>query len=139
MTVEPRRAALVAVALAEVGAVIGATTAWSYLVGRTLLWDGPLGAQALLGAGVWALLVGAPLGAVLAPLLGLTVLRRAPLRRALGLPALGALVGLAVGALASGARATAPILPIAEFSWGLGLLVGVMVARANLPGARAAR
>ena len=127
MRIDVGRAAVATIALAEVGALIGVSLAWLYLVGRTLLWEGALDLKALLGAGVWAMWVGLPLGALAAPLLGLTVLRRTPLKRALGLPTAGALLGLAASALFHHGAAL-PIPGLTLLLLVLGLLVGVLMA-----------
>ncbi len=149
MRVHPGRAALAAVGLAEVGAVVGALVAWLFVVGWALLpdWLSPPGVavspgalrNALLGAAVWAGLVGAPAGALALPLLGLTVLRRVPLGRAVGLPALGALLGLALSVRLSPGPSAGLAVPASVPALAtLGLLAGAAAARAGrgraLPG-----
>ena len=94
MRIHLGRAALVTIALAELGAVVGTGACWLFLTGWALSRYGPLPSNAMLGALVWAGMVGAPAGAVALPLLGLTFLRKQPLSRALGFPVLGALLGL---------------------------------------------
>lgn len=59
MRIHSDRAALAVAALAELGAVLGALLCWLFLLGRTLLWDGPLGANELLGGAIAAILIGA--------------------------------------------------------------------------------
>jgi hypothetical protein len=130
MRIHPGRAVAATIALAEGGGLVGALLAWLYLVGRTLLWEGPFDMNGLLGAGLWAILVGLPLGALAVPLLGLTILRRTPLKRALGLPAAGALSGLVAGAaLHRGTALPVPVLTMVLL--GVGTLLGAIVARAS--------
>src|SRR5689334_18465163 len=92
------RIAFTAIILAEFGALLGTLLAWCYLIGRTWVWEASVAGQGLLGAAMWALFIGFPLGGFLAPMLGLTVLRRAPLWRVLTFPSVGAATGLALGA-----------------------------------------
>jgi hypothetical protein len=133
MRIHPGRAALAALALAELGAVAGAGLAWAFLVGWLLLRYGAPTlaglATASAGAALWALFLGAPAGAVLLPLLGFTVLRRVPLGRALGYALGGALAGL----LAAAALVPrGPMWPVPALLPALalaGILSGVVAAR----------
>jgi hypothetical protein len=82
-------------------------------------------------------MVGAPVGAIALPLLGLTMLRRAPLGRALGLSLAGALVGLLLAALLVPAGGVWPVPALVPaFGFG-GLLAGAAAAR--VPSLRLAR
>ncbi len=75
--------------------------------------------------------MGAPAGAVALPVLGLTVLRRVPLGRALGLPVLGAAPGLAAAALlAPGPASTVGLPAVVPALAAGGVLVGAAAARA---------
>ena len=125
------RTALTAIILAEIGAGLGALLAWGYLVGRTWVWEAPVTGQGLLGAALWALSVGVPLGGLLAPTLGLTVLRRAPLWRVLTFPAVGAMAGLALGAWWHRGSAL-PVPPLISLLLAGGLVAGVVLARLGI-------
>jgi uncharacterized membrane protein len=137
MAVHPGRLALVVLALAEIGALVGALVCAVFLLSWAVLVAGtpPLHVlgQVLAGTLVWAGMVGAPVGAVALPLLGLTVLRRVPLGRALALPFVGALAGVLVAALLLPAGAVWPVpalVPALGFS---GLFAGAVAARVDVP------
>jgi hypothetical protein len=137
MRIHVGRAALTALALAELGAVAGAGLTALFLAAWLALRYGvpslaepgaALGAT-LPGAALWALLVGAPAGAVLLPLLGFTLLRRVPLGRALGYALGGALAGLLAAAVL---MPRGPIWPVPAQLPALalaGLFVGAVAAR----------
>jgi len=95
------RIAAVTAGLAAAGALVGGACAPLALAALLVAMKarGALGDGALyLSAG----LVGAGIGAVGAPTVAWTLLRRVPLGRAIGVTALGAAVGAALGAVAHG-------------------------------------
>lgn len=132
MRIHLGKAGLALVGLAEVGAVVGAGLAWCYLVAHSRLVGGawPLTEP---GAVLWALVFGAPVGAVVLPLLAATVLRRVPIGRAVGLTAAGTACGLAVAAVAVQPVAPGAIPPLVPTLLpalaGAGTLLGAWAAR----------
>jgi hypothetical protein len=131
MRIRPAQAAFAAAALAEVGAVAGTLVCALFFTGWAAFsyGFGTLQRNDLLGIALWALLVGVPFGAIATPLLGLSVLRRAPLWRAILLPVVGAFVGLAIGATFSPRPAMLPVPAlVVSFAAG-GLIAGSIVAR----------
>jgi hypothetical protein len=90
MRVSVRRVVLVTLGLSVVGAICGALLGGLALFAEVLPME-VVGAGAVIGAGF---------GAVLAPLVGWVFLRRVSLSRAIRETALGALLGIGVGAIA---------------------------------------
>jgi len=129
MRVHPGRALFMTVALAESGAVIGACLCWLGFTSWALMVHGTgvLTPSSLVGITMWALVVGAPLGALAAPLMGLSVLRRAPLWRVLLVPVVGALAGLTLGLLLSPGVARLPLRPLAIVLAAGGMVAGSAV------------
>jgi hypothetical protein len=129
MRIHLGRAALAAVVLAELGAITGALLCWLFFAGWAFLSYGPLDRNALLSIALWAMMVGLPLGAVAAPALGFSVLRRTPLGRALGFPIAGALLGLATAAVFSPGPALLPLSALVPALAAGGLALGAVIAR----------
>jgi hypothetical protein len=129
MRIHPGRTALAFVALAEIGAVTGALLCWLLLCGWLFLTYGSLPRAALGPALLWAMMAGVPLGAVALPILGLGLMRRTPLGRALGYPFLGALLGVLAGAALSPGPATARVPLLVPALVAAGVALGVAVAR----------
>ena len=130
MRVYAGRTGVAVALLAEIGAVLGAVAGWLYLVGSTVLWDRLPTGNALLGALLWAGIFAAPGGAVLLPLLGLTLLRRTPIGRSVAYLTVGLVCGVVL-AIALSAHAPSPPA-VAPFVPGLavaGVLGGALIAR----------
>jgi MFS family permease len=93
MSIDIRRVAVVAVALAGVGAVVGGVLGAALVGAITIkhgLWRDALGPGAAFGALV---------GAVLAPIAAFTLMRRVPIWRAIAETAVGTVAGAALGML----------------------------------------
>jgi|GEM_PF-4717340 len=119
--VSPARVALVALGLVPAGAVAGALAA---ALGVTI-WVGVTeGIRQAFDPMAWLVAgsVGGMLGAVLLPIAGLTLLRRAPLGRILVETILGTALGGAVGAIMSPFGA----------GWFVGALAGFALSAAHL-------
>lgn len=134
MRVHLGRATLVTVALAELGAIVGASLCSAFLIAWMLLhrhggYGIVIDRGTLLGMVMWGALVGAPLGAVALPVVGLTVLRRTPLGRALAFPLGGMFAGLTVATIAVTGPAMWPVPPLVPAFAVMGLLTGVLFAR----------
>jgi hypothetical protein len=131
MRIRPARAVFAAAALAEVGAVAGTLVCWLFFTGWAVFsyGYGTLRRNDLLGIALWAFVVGIPFGAITTPLLALSVLRRAPLWRVLVLPAVGAFVGLVIGATFSPRPAVLPVPALVVSLAAGGLIAGSLVAR----------
>lgn len=129
MSLHLGKTALSAVILAEIGALTGAFLAWLFLVSWVLIHHGDLPRSEFLTTAFWAGMIGAPIGTLTLPLVGLTVLRKTPLRRALGLPLLGAGLGVLVAALSVHGPALYPLPTIVSALVGGGFLTGVLAAR----------
>lgn len=97
--ISPQRTLVAFVLLLLGGGVIGAAIGVGLLAVLGLVVDGSGGFPFVWGAFWLSGFVGAILGAILAPLTGLTVLRRVPLGKALGLTGAGTVVGATVGLL----------------------------------------
>lgn len=100
---KPARVAAVTGGLMVTGAVCGATAGIAALAVSGLL---EVGLQAFSSAGPFLLaaMFGGVGGAVAAPLVAWSLLRRVPLGRAIGWPTMGTSLGAAVGWLASSPR-----------------------------------
>ena len=119
--VSPARVTLVALGLVPAGAVAGALAG---ALGVTI-WVGVTeGLAHAFDLGAWfvAGTVGGALGAVMLPLVGFTLLRRAPLGRVLLETILGAAIGGAIGAVTS---------PLGA-GWFTGALAGFALSAAHL-------
>lgn len=119
--VSPARVALVALGLVPTGAVAGGLAG---AIGVTI-WVGLTeGIAQAFAPGVWlfAGMFGAALGAVLLPIAGFTLLRRAPLGKVLLETILGTALGGAIGAVISPFGA----------GWFTGALAGFALAAAHL-------
>ena len=108
MQIHVRRAALAVVTLVEVGVIAGTALVWAFMNGWALTAYGPLDANSELGLLLMSVMIGGSVGAVAIPLLLFTLLRRTPLGRAVGLPLLGALLGLVTAAVVSPFPAITP-------------------------------
>jgi hypothetical protein len=134
------RAIVVTVALVELGARAGASVAclfltlWALVHGHGVPHRMP-GVQELLSMLLWGVVVGAPLGGVALPVVGLTVLRRTPLGRAVAFPLAGMLVGFVIAALVIGETALWPLPLLVPALALVGLLAGVAIARTGRRGA----
>src|SRR6476620_4923782 len=126
--------------LAEIGAGLGALGGWLYLFGSTVLWDRLPNGNGLLGAALWAGIFAAPLGAVVLPVLGLTLLRRAPIGRSVAYLGLGLVCGVVL-AIALSAHAPSPptVAPFVPGLALLGVLLGALLARRHVEDRTAAR
>jgi hypothetical protein len=119
--VSPVRVTLVALGLVPAGAVAGALAG---ALGASL-WVGVMeGIAPAFDPAVWFVAgsIGGALGAVLLPIAGFTLLRRAPLGRVLAETILGTALGGAVGAL----------IDVNGAGWFTGALVGFALSVAHL-------
>lgn len=92
------------VVLLETGILLGSALGFLYLLVYALLWKGVLshgfgGSPNLLELIFGGAMVGAPFGATMVTALGLTVLRRLPIGRALTTLSIGGVVGVIAAAL----------------------------------------
>ena len=120
--VSPARVALVALGLVPTGAVAGGLAG---AIGASI-WVGLTeGIAQAFDPRVWLVAgaVGAVLGAVLLPIAGFTLLRRAPLGRVLAETILGTALGGAIGAMAT---------PSSGAGWFAGALAGFALSVAHL-------
>jgi hypothetical protein len=104
MALDKSRSVVATAILVELGALVGSALGWLFLVGHTVLWEGPLwvgpsGGNNILGALFAGVLFGAPFGALTVTTLGMTVLRRVPIRRALRSLCFAGLIGIGVSAV----------------------------------------
>lgn len=128
------KTALAIISLVELGACAGALLCWAFIAGWAVIRFGAFGGQKLLGTFIWAGLVGGPVGAIALPLLGMTVLRKTPLSRALGYPFLGSLLGVvAASVFVTGPRMLPVPMLVPALGFG-GLFLGVAAARAGPAG-----
>lgn len=99
--ISPQRTFVAFLLLTIGGGAIGAAMGVTLLAVLGLIVDGRGGFPYVWDAFAISGLVGALLGAILAPLTGFTVLRRVPLGKALALTGTGTALGAAVGLLAT--------------------------------------
>jgi hypothetical protein len=120
--VSPARVALVALGLVPTGAVAGGLAG---AIGVSLWVAVTQGIAQAFDVEVWlfAGTVGAMLGAVLLPIAGFTLLRRAPLGRVLAETILGTALGGAIGAITT---------PASGAGWFVGALAGFALSAAHL-------
>jgi hypothetical protein len=119
--VSPARVALVAIGLVPVGAVAGGLAG---ALGVTVWVTVTEGIRQAFDPQVWLVagVVGGVLGAVLLPVAGFTLLRRAPLGRVLAETILGTALGGAIGALVT----------VTGSGWLTGALIGFAASAAHL-------
>lgn len=133
MTIHAGRSLLAAVALLQVGAVTGAAVCAGWLLIAAAWSAGLPDTQQLLGILAWGAFAGAPVRAVALPLLGLSILRSAPIWKVGTLPAARLLAGLLAPPLFSGAPATGQFSLSVVGSGFAGLVAGTVAARVSVP------
>ena len=124
MHIHPGRTAAAFVMLAELGAALGSVLGFLFFIGWPLMHGFELDGRNLLGAVYGGMFLGVPIGGLVAPALGFTLLRRIPIGRAIAF----ALVGAACGCMAA-LLLPVPMIGPAGLLTLTGTLAGALVAR----------